>query len=160
MSTDSDNVIQVQFGSSAPKIETPRKAHEKRIEIDERNREKKQVFESFLDANAIAMLIIDATQPDVRVPEMFREESDLRLNFCLEYRIPEFCVDNVGVRGSLSFSDGFAFCDIPWTRVFAIRDADNGETYMWPEDSPKGPISKAEKPATKPKLKLLTLDED
>lgn len=158
MTSDNNNVIKVQFGPKHP-LPLPKEPDSSKISAEIlRNGEKKEIFEKFLDGNATTMLVFDATQPDVRVPEMFRQEKDLRLNFCLEFRIPEFCVDKQGVRGSLSFPEGFAFCDVPWNHVFIIRNVESGETYTWKEDIPK------EKPTTKkttraPKLQLLTLDD-
>lgn len=159
MTSDNNNVIEVQFGKKNTKPAHRAATDAENPELDARNAEKKVVFESFLDSNSTAMIFLDATQADVRVPKMFQNERDLRLNFCLEYRIPEFCVDSQGVRGTLSFQEGFAFCDIPWKRIFAIRNVETGDIYTWKEDIPNAD-PEPEKPSERPNLRLLTLDED
>ena len=44
----------------------------------------------------------------------------VHLNFSYRYRIDDFCVDEKGIRASLSFGGVPQFCDIPWSAVCGI----------------------------------------
>ena len=81
---------------------------------------------------------LDARQPGVVVPQSFRGEPHLVLQygFDLPILIPDLEVDDQGVRATLSFSRNAQATAVPWTAVYVISCIDGGEV-RYTEDIPE-----------------------
>jgi stringent starvation protein B len=97
---------------------------------------KQQAFLALLKEGSTS-LHLDARRPGVVVPEAFRQEAHLMLQYGydLAISIPDLEVDEHGVRATLSFSRTPHLTVIPWTAVYAIASVD-GRGVLYPEDVP------------------------
>ena len=97
---------------------------------------KQQAFLALLKEGSTS-LHLDARRPGVMVPEAFRQEAHLMLQYGydLAISIPDLEVDEHGVRATLSFSRTPHVTVIPWTAVYAIASVD-GRGVLYPEDVP------------------------
>ena len=97
---------------------------------------KQQAFLALLKEGSTS-LHLDARRPGVVVPEAFRQEAHLMLQYGydLAISIPDLEVDEYGVRATLSFSRTPHLTVIPWTAVYAIASVD-GRGVLYPEDVP------------------------
>lgn len=90
-----------------------------------------KVAQKLLDSGIIMVHVIRA-RDGVRVPDVCQTEI-VRLNFSYRYMIEDFCVDEDGIRASLSFSGVPVFCDIPWRAVCAISSEKTDQFFLWPD---------------------------
>ncbi len=97
---------------------------------------KQQAFLALLKEGSTS-LHLDARRPGVVVPEAFRQEAHLMLQYGydLAIAIPDLEVDEHGVRATLSFSRTPHMTVIPWAAVYAIASVD-GRGVLYPEDVP------------------------
>jgi len=97
---------------------------------------KQQAFLALLKEGSTS-LHLDARMPGVVVPDAFRQEAHLMLQYGydLAISIPDLEVDEYGVRATLSFSRTPHLTVIPWTAVYAIASVD-GRGVLYPEDVP------------------------
>ena len=97
---------------------------------------KQQAFLALLKEGSTS-LHLDARRPGVVVPEAFRQEAHLMLQYGydLAISIPDLEVDDHGVRATLSFSRTPHLTVIPWSAVYAIASVD-GRGVLYPEDVP------------------------
>lgn len=97
---------------------------------------KQQAFLALLKEGSTS-LHLDARRPGVMVPDAFRQEAHLMLQYGydLAISIPDLEVDEYGVRATLSFSRTPHLTVIPWTAVYAIASVD-GRGVLYPEDVP------------------------
>jgi stringent starvation protein B len=82
-------------------------------------------------------LHLDARRTGVLVPEMFRNEAHLILQYGhdLPIPIPDLEVDEDGVRATLSFSRTAHVTFVPWSAVYAVT-GDDGRGVLFDEDVP------------------------
>jgi stringent starvation protein B len=82
-------------------------------------------------------LHLDARRPGVIVPDGFRGEAHLVLQYGhdLPIPIPDLDVDEYGVRATLSFSRNPQLTMIPWSAVYAVVSTD-GRGVLYEEDVP------------------------
>ena len=82
-------------------------------------------------------LHLDARRASVLVPESFRNEAHLILQYGhdLPIPIPDLEIDEDGVRATLSFSRTAHRTSIPWTAVYAVTGVD-GRGVLFDEDVP------------------------
>jgi len=82
-------------------------------------------------------LHLDARRAGVLVPESFRNEAHLILQYGhdLPIPIPDLEIDEDGVRATLSFSRTAHRTSIPWTSVYAVTGVD-GRGVLFDEDVP------------------------
>jgi stringent starvation protein B len=82
-------------------------------------------------------LHLDARRPGVIVPEGFRGDAHLVLQYGhdLPIPIPDLDVDDYGVRATLSFSRMPQLTMIPWSAVYAVVSTD-GRGVLYEEDVP------------------------
>lgn len=82
-------------------------------------------------------LHLDARRAGVIVPEAFRGEAHLVLQYGhdLPIPIPDLEVDDYGVRATLSFSRTEHLTVVPWSAVYAVACVD-GRGVLYPEDVP------------------------
>jgi stringent starvation protein B len=82
-------------------------------------------------------LHLDARCPGVIVPEAFRGEAHLVLQYGhdLPILIPDLEVDEYGVRATLSFSRLPQLTVVPWSAVYAVACVD-GRGVLYQEDVP------------------------
>ncbi|MGI5863807.1 MAG: ClpXP protease specificity-enhancing factor SspB [Myxococcales bacterium] len=105
--------------------------------MDRRSREKMQRLEEALE-RGVVMLHLDARRPGVVVPEQFRQDFQLRLNFSYRFDPPDLTVGEWGVRETLSFRSQRFKVAIPWSAIFAITSNVQPETaWLYPEDMPE-----------------------
>lgn len=73
-----------------------------------------------------------------RLPPYLRKLTNTVLNVGLNMPIPipDLAVDDIGIRGTLSFNSGPCFCDVPWEAVFALM-GDDDRGMVWPESIPE-----------------------
>jgi stringent starvation protein B len=127
---------------------------------------KKDVALALLEQSSV-FIHLDPRRDKVVVPQTFREQPELVLQFGLNMRIPipDLEVTDEAIAGTLSFARRPFWCWIPWEAVFAIFDQER-RGLTWPEDAPAGSklasaISR-EEAAPKPKrphLRAVTFDE-
>lgn len=82
-------------------------------------------------------LHLDARRTGVLVPESFRAEAHLILQYGhdLPIPIPDLEIDADGVRATLSFSRNAHSTYVPWSAVYAVTGAD-GRGVLFAEDVP------------------------
>lgn len=155
--SQSNNVVHVDFGGHFQKkksgLQAPSNPHTNSSTA--RNLKKRELFEQMFEAGT-AMVVFDASSPQVKVPSHFATERELRLNFSHNFRLPDLEVDNEGIRATLKFAEGYCFCDIPWTVIFALQCEALDKSALWPEDLPKAPKN----PGAKPSSNTLKLVKD
>ena len=97
---------------------------------------KQQAFLALLKEGSTS-LHLDARRAGVVVPEAFRGDAHLMLQYGydLAIPIPDLEVDEHGVRATLSFSRTPLRTVVPWTAVYAIASVD-GRGVLYPEDVP------------------------
>lgn len=80
---------------------------------------------------------LDPRIKDVVVPAWLQHQCQLVLQFGynMTIPIPDLCVDDQGVRGTLSFSRTPFHCDMPWDSVFALV-GDQGDGMIWDDSMP------------------------
>jgi len=96
---------------------------------------KRELFEEWLK-NGIVTVLLDARANGVVVPDEFRKDGDLRLNFSYNYHIPDFNFDNTAVWATLAFEDGSSYCRVPWKSVYGIQSAVLNQGAVWFGDFP------------------------
>ena len=89
-------------------------------------------------SEGVTMVHVLHDREGVVVPESCSSRI-VHLNFSYRYRIDDFCVDEKGIRASLSFGGVPQFCDIPWSAVCGISSQNTDEFFIWidafsPED--------------------------
>jgi hypothetical protein len=82
------------------------------------------------------MVFIDTRCPGVLVPERFRGEPDLKLNFDYAFRIPDFEVREDGLIATLSFSQTPHFCALPFESIWQMVNTKNQKNFAYPESFP------------------------
>ncbi len=82
-------------------------------------------------------LHLDARRAGVLVPEPFRTEAHLILQYGhdLPIPIPDLEIDEGGVRATLSFSRAAQLTFVPWSAVYAVT-GDDGRGVLFSEDVP------------------------
>lgn len=105
------------------------------MSLVDRNRAKQRCFRHLLETGVTA-LHLDARAPGVIVPERFRDDPWLVLNYSYRYNVTDFAFDDNEVRASLQFSGQPQLCVVPWTAVFAITDEGRTQGQHWQEDLP------------------------
>lgn len=108
----------------------------------------------------IAMVHLDPRKEGVQVPERFRHDPVLRLNFAYGFRLPALTVDDEGVYAILNFQGERAACNIPWSAVFAITAPEHpGLGHLWPEDVPQELVEHVVAKASRPALREVGVAE-
>ena len=100
----------------------------------------------------------DARAPGVSVPERFRTDPWLVLNYSYRYNVADFTFDDSEVRASLQFAGQPYLCIVPWTAVFAITDDARSQGQHWQEDLPSDAHRAA--PQTKRAARVQPVDAD
>jgi hypothetical protein len=97
---------------------------------------KKEVMLALLD-RAEARVHLDARHAGVQLPERFRSEAHLRLDYGYGFQppIPDLTVDDQGISATLSFNRTPFRTFVPWAAVYLIADFD-GNGAVWQEDIP------------------------
>jgi hypothetical protein len=103
--------------------------------MDAVQREKKRLLLLLLDAGAV-MIHLDARHPEVRVPERFRTDPELRLNLDYAFRLPDFHVGESGIVASLSFSGQRFLCTVPFAAIWGITRTKDNQTTLFPSSIP------------------------
>jgi len=148
------------FGHAS--LAPPRGARYRSEPMSPRAPEKKQILLAFLK-RGVAMVHLDARQPEVSVPEQFRTDAHLRLNLSYRYGIPDFEVGDESVTATLSFGGHPFHCVLPWNAVFAVTSSGTGEGQVWPEDLPteaaRGFVQQ-QQPRPRPQLAAVSEDDE
>lgn len=117
---------------------TERKAEEK----------KNRVLEAL--EQGMTQVHLDARRPGVLVPEKFRSEHHLVLNFSYRFDPPDLSVSEWGIRQTLSFNGSRFTVGIPWSAVYAVASLTTRDFWMFPEDMPEELAAAATEKATLP----------
>jgi stringent starvation protein B len=116
---------------------------------------KKEVALALLEQSSI-FVHLDPRRDKVVVPQSYRSQPELVLQFGLNMRIPvpDLEVGEEGIAGTLSFARRPFWCWIPWEAVFAIVDQER-RGLAWPEDAPSDSKlgGAGQKPSTPPNPK-------
>jgi stringent starvation protein B len=119
-----DNVVRVNFEKNIQSVEHRLLSEKKR-----------QLFEQWL-AKGLVTVLLDARVPGVKVPEDFKQDGDLRLNFSFKFQIIDFNFDNNAIKATLSFEAGPFLCEIPWSSVYGLQSAVLNQGAVWFKDFP------------------------
>ena len=131
-----DNIIRVDFGGGTPQGEPQTDVSELEADVSaEQSEEKVRIFSELLDRGTV-MVTLDSRRDDVTIPDDFRDEFRLNLNFCYQFAIPDFEFDDVGIRASLSFGGVDYWCDIGWDAVYMLRSHVENDVVLFPNDFP------------------------
>ena len=98
----------------------------------------KQAVLAHLLGQGSVYLHLDATRPNVQVPESYKNDILLTLVVGLDLAlpIPDLDLDSDGVTATLSFSQTPFHCFLPWPAIFAMSTED-GTHLIWPADAPR-----------------------
>ncbi len=99
------------------------------------NQNKRALFADWLQLGTV-MLVLDARKEGVKVPDEFKNQGDLRLNFDYAFHIADFNFNEVGVWATLAFDAGETFCMLPWECVYGIQSLAIQEIALWHQDIP------------------------
>jgi hypothetical protein len=88
-----------------------------------------KVAEKLLESG-VTMVHLFRDRPGVVLPAVCNT-AVVHLNFSYRYGIADFCVDEKGIRASLSFGGVPHFCDIPWTAVCGISSQVTDDFFIW-----------------------------
>ena len=128
---EDDKVVRPNFGESKDEGKSIedliRSLHE---DGKDANRAKFQIF-SRMVAEGMVMVTLDPRPDEVRVPDRFKAQSELRLNFSHGFQIPDFDYDEEGVGASLSFDGKRQRCDIPWEKVYMLYSHESGKVVVF-----------------------------
>lgn len=108
----------------------------------------------------IAMVHLDPRKDGVQVPQRFRGDAVLRLNFAYGFKLPALTIDDEGIYAILNFQGERAGCNIPWSAVFALTSPEldhNGR--LWPEDVPPEVVSELVAQASRSRLREVSVTE-
>jgi stringent starvation protein B len=121
---------------------------------------KREVALALMQKGSI-FLHLDPRREHVVVPQPFRMQPELVLQFGLNLRvpIPDLEVDENGVTGTLSFARRPFWCRVPWSCVYVIA-GDDGQGMSWPEDAPReSKFAQQQHQQRRPKLRAVGPDE-
>lgn len=101
---------------------------------------KKQVALALLEQSGI-FIHLDPRGKDVIVPNQFKEQTELVLQFGLNMRVPikDLEVQDDAICGTLSFSRRPFWCRIPWDAVHAIVSDADRRGFSWQRIAPAAP---------------------
>jgi stringent starvation protein B len=102
--------------------------------------EKADCFRALL-GRGVTALHLDPRKPGVQVPEKFRSDPWLVLNYAYNFGLGDFTIDDDVVVATLSFNRRDFLCRVPWSAVFAITDVGRTDGKYWPEDVPPEVVS-------------------
>jgi stringent starvation protein B len=120
---------------------------------------KRQVVERLMSEGPI-LVHVDASQPEVSVPERFHGDPRLvlRFGYGLTPAIVDLSIDDDGLGGTLSFGGLPHRCVLPWPAIYAVVGEADQKGMVWPDDVPPeveqaGEAAAAEAAAAKPEPK-------
>lgn len=85
----------------------------------------------------MTQLHLDARRPGVLVPEKFKGEHHLVLNFSYRFDPPDLSVSEWGVRQTLSFGGSRFTVGVPWSALYAVASLATREFWMFADDLPQ-----------------------
>ena len=121
--------------------------------------DKRESFLELLDTG-MTMLHLDARSDGVDVPEQFRTDVHLRLNFSYRFHLDTFTINKDKVEASLSFGGSPYLCVIPWTAVFGMTSHVAQDFRVWPEAMPTELLQQAAAMADAEPVDSVDLDEE
>lgn len=104
---------------------------------------KRDAFLEMLD-QGMTMMHLDARKEGVDVPEGFKTDFHLRLNFSHRFNLSTFIVEDDRIEADLSFGGTPYLCIIPWDAVFGMTSHITRDFEAWPEDMPTELMAQAE----------------
>jgi stringent starvation protein B len=99
------------------------------------NQTKQKHINELLETGTV-MVFLDARAEGVLVPERFRNDPELKLNFDYAFRVPDFEVREDGLIATLSFSQTPYFCAIPMEAIWQVVSLKTKKNYIYPESFP------------------------
>lgn len=135
-----ENVVRPDFGSEPPGDDSSRSFREIVDDAKARGEDleetKYELFCHMID-DGMVMVTLDSRFAGVDVPQGFRNDPELRLNFSHRFHIDDFAYDEDGVRASLSFDGERYFCDVPWASVFMLYSHETAEVVVFEPNEPE-----------------------
>lgn len=129
------NVIHVNFG--APREpEEPERHPNYQPELfpeDPLATKKLDTFAKFIDESLVSVTL-DPSVSGVMVPEQFRSQPRLVLNFSHRFFIEDFSYDEEAICCSLSFGGRAFYCVVPWAAVKMLRHKEDGTIAVFDPD--------------------------
>lgn len=109
---------------------------------------KRTVAEQIL-ARGDLTLHFDPRKPGVEVPEHLRAQPTLvlQVGHAMHVPIPDLRLDELGLYGTLSFSQVPYACTVPWSAVYALVGPDNKGAVWQSEIPPDAPAAEAKEAA-------------
>lgn len=83
-----------------------------------------------------SLIILDARQPGVCVPEQYASDADLKLKVSFRYSPPDLTLSDWGVRITLSFSGVRSFVQVPWEAIYAVANGNASNFWPVPDEPP------------------------
>ena len=120
--------------------------------------EKRSVFEDFLQGN-IVKVIVDGTNPEVRIPEDLVDKEEVALTISYSYHLPFLEITNTGVEAELSFGGSAFRCLLPWDAIYSmetIKGINEGKNFI---DIGSMPLRMRERAAASIGLTLEEIDD-
>lgn len=116
---------------------------------DQKPPSKAQLLNQLLD-EGMTMIHLDARVEGVDVPDVFKNDTHLRLN--LSWRFGRtMTVHDDKVVAELTFGGHPHLCVIPFSAIFGMVSHATNRTLMWPEDIPPEVLAELEKPTPPPR---------
>lgn len=113
-----------------------REKDEKAISALEESRRTKRDFFSKALQGGIASVYLDPRLVDVKVPENFKGQDVLILNYSYRYHVADFDFDDEKIVASLSFNGVPRQTTVPWDAVIGIGNQSEGVFYSFVTDLP------------------------
>lgn len=129
-----DNIVSVDFSKGRLKT----RSESQIANPPPLNLEKRRVFEELLQ-HGIVSVAFDPRVAGVKVPSQHQKLNHMVLNFSFGYRIPDFGFDDFGVRATLTFPEGYFFCDLLWEAVFSLHSDPLEKSSYWHQSEPVMP---------------------
>lgn len=101
------------------------------------NPAKRSLFDRMYASGACVRVVLDPRHADAVVPETFKSNANLALEygFTLPKPTQDVVTSDRGLSATLSFSNTSAVTFIPWAAVYAI--VGSNEERIWEEDVPR-----------------------
>ena len=123
------NVIHVDFSKKKQTLETKKP--------DKLSSEKLDYFLDLLDRGKTQTLV-NSDSPTVRVPGHLKKNPALLISWSYKFGLPDFEIDEFGVRGTLTFKGEPFHVDLPWVDVWMIYRPEDGidSRRIWKQSAP------------------------
>ena len=99
-------------------------------------RRKRQMIETELSKGKL-LVHFDPREEDVLVPEAFKSDPVLALNFSHHFPFANTTLAPLALEANLSFSGERCWCAVPYASIFCITQVSDQEQHWFPESLPE-----------------------